>query len=82
MQNQKGGVAGGMVSSEMAAMTGYGMLPDMAELEQSAQDRGSSWQCQLLGQQLGYNQTVFYPIWISLDNATIHPHARKRMLQR
>jgi hypothetical protein len=56
-----------MVSSEMAAMTEYGMLPDMAELErQSAQDRGSSYQqeCQLLGQQLGYNQTVFYPIWI------------------
>jgi hypothetical protein len=34
-----------MVSSEMAAMTEYGMLPDMAELErQSAQDRGSSYQ--------------------------------------
>jgi hypothetical protein len=35
----------------------------------------------LLGQQLGYNQTVFYPIWISLDSHH-PPTARKRMLQQ
>jgi hypothetical protein len=85
MQNQQGGVAGSMVSSEMAAMTEYGMLPDMDALErQSAYNRGSTHQqqCALLDEQLGYNQPAYYPLYISLDNATIHPHARKRLLQQ
>lgn len=66
-------------------MTEYGILPDMdALLRESAFNRGSSYQqqCMLLNQQLGYGLPVYHPLYISLDNATIHPHARKRLLQQ